>query len=153
MATILQIDEFTLAIILDVILVSAVLFTVYFVIPFLRRYKKVIYDADRHKIYWAKPKFDKKNLVFTLRRIPIDKELLKAKLFVIKEEKLYPINPLEPNGATPYFSVKDVEQLMNQKVLAELYRASMLEFIIYIVIGIVIGLPFGILIGHFMIKT
>jgi ABC-type antimicrobial peptide transport system permease subunit len=41
---------------------------------------------------------------------------------------------------------------MNQKVLAELYKSSILEYIFYIIIGVVIGLPFGILIGHLALK-
>jgi cbb3-type cytochrome oxidase subunit 3 len=129
------------------IIAFAILY-VYVIIPFLRRNKRCVYDADNHKVYWLKPKFNKKLMIHMLGKIPISKDDLEYKYWIIKGGQLYKITFMQPNGS-PVFTIPEVQQLLQRKLITEFYAGGIMDNLPYIIMGAIIGLLMGVIIGFY----
>jgi hypothetical protein len=129
------------------IIVFSILY-VYVIIPFLRRNKRCVYDADNHKVYWLKPKFNKKLMTYMLGKIPISKDDLEYKYWIIKGGQLYKITLMQPNGS-PVFSIAEVQQILQKKLITEFYTGGIMDNLPYIIMGVIIGILMGVIIGFY----
>jgi hypothetical protein len=133
-------------------IIFGALFYVYIIVPFLRRNTVCVYDADKHRVYWLKPVYDKKNMIYRIGKFPVEKDQLTHKYWILKNGKLNMIN-LANYNSTLFYSVDDVKQLMQHKLTAELYRGGLIDFIPYLVIGAIIGMLLGVIIGFYVHPT
>jgi len=145
-----EIDNFVLQTALAYsIMANIILVIVYLYSTFFRKVKRVIFDADKNKLYFWKVKFDKKNNIYKLNKYPIEKEDIECKFWIIKNGTLNKVSLANYNGI-PIYSMEEVRNFLMNKLTLELWKGSLTEYLVYIVMGAFIGLFAGVLIGIYI---
>jgi hypothetical protein len=131
------------------IMANIILAIVYLYSAFFRKVKRVIFDADRNKVYFWKVKFDKRDNLYKLNKYPIEKEDIEVRFWIIKNGTLNKVSLTNYNGI-PIYSMEEVRNFLTNKLTLELWKGSLTEYLIYIVMGAFIGLFIGVLIGIYI---